>query len=936
MTNPLDDFLVEYKTNKGDPYTHTNMGGLYGCFDIPLDQKSKLIDLVHNKVFEKNEKCYLTEKPPQHTIVKADLDFKYPFDETERKYNVNHIKDIITLYHNATKHYIDVPLADLRAFVFERDQPYKNKGNFKDGIHIMYPNIICDTTIQHLIREHVLSNCQPVLTELKCKNNFEDIIDKSIISTNNWLMYGCSKPVAKPYKLTHIYDHQCNDLDIKKYNNKQLIELLSIRDHDINQSMPIKTKHLHLLQKKPVLTKKIIMKLPIPITFKNQTSYVEKLLTIIKPKNNYNDWLHIGMAIYNEKCPIEIWINHSRLCSNFDEKECQFRWNTFKDNIQNGYTIGTLHKFAKNDNLEEYNKLLKIITTEREKLKFMGINHLVNDNDEIYQETLDNEDHIALGKNYLNDDTDALADDVINHNENKQVNYNKVNPLNISNKLLQAFLKSQTSVANFFTKHNRNDIKVTITNHIYIWNQPNRYWKPIDDDGLIDVIANFFLKILEPMVIEAKKLARQENTAKKEGDEDGKHTKSLKIITKALKSMASVAYSSSIKKLVKHQLKDEKFYDLIDSDKDIINLKNKVINLRTGTIRERLRNDYATMILNDDYLPPNQKIIDEIKEILLKINNCDNNLLESMLKWLGYCLTGHNTAKKFLTIVGHSADNGKSTMSRIHETCLPIYSKSIDNRTFSANYEKHHKVFANIGKPFRYVYIEELNKSKLDVDRIKGMIDSPMIEIEELYGTVMKIYLQCKLTFLSNHEPDGGSDSGYNTRGLRTELTNQFLEKNKYEQEYQLSPTTVFLADKNILDNFRNKHEYRLAYINLLLPYAKLFYTENGLTVDIQLSINFCEATAEKDTMAIFIDQVFDHTSDPNHKIHKDDFTALYNKYLKTTYPISWAKILSDVKRLKLNYHKDWSDKGKRGVLSGLLIKPVYIQINGNQLTDDE
>src|SRR5436190_896909 len=100
-----------------------------------------------------------------------------------------------------------------------------------------------------MIRDRYLQYVQPILAPLKCKNDYNEIVDKSIISSNNWLMYGCSKPIAKPYRLTHILDIELNDLSIRKFKEKQLIDLLSIRDKDESLTIPIKNEHKSFFDK---------------------------------------------------------------------------------------------------------------------------------------------------------------------------------------------------------------------------------------------------------------------------------------------------------------------------------------------------------------------------------------------------------------------------------------------------------------------------------------------------------------------------------------------------------------------------------------------------------------------------------------------------------------------------------------------------------------
>ena len=57
----------------------------------------------------------------------------------------------------------------LNSFIFERKEPYQDKDIIKDGIHLVYPFIVCDTDIQHLIREEVLRNCESILNNYVVK-----------------------------------------------------------------------------------------------------------------------------------------------------------------------------------------------------------------------------------------------------------------------------------------------------------------------------------------------------------------------------------------------------------------------------------------------------------------------------------------------------------------------------------------------------------------------------------------------------------------------------------------------------------------------------------------------------------------------------------------------------------------------------------------------
>lgn len=72
-----------------------------------------------------------------------------------------------------------------------------------------------------------------------------------------------------------------------------------------------------------------------------------ELLQHIKPRDAYDPWLRIGMALHSvDDGLLSAWVDWSRGCSTFDEAECLAKWQSFKGS---GLTIGTLYHYAKQD-----------------------------------------------------------------------------------------------------------------------------------------------------------------------------------------------------------------------------------------------------------------------------------------------------------------------------------------------------------------------------------------------------------------------------------------------------------------------------------------------------------------------------------------------------------------------------------------------------------
>jgi phage/plasmid-associated DNA primase len=353
-------FLSQHSVTKGAKNNYASIGNPKGSYMIPTEEKSHLHDLIYKSVFVEKQPCHLTERPPEdgNTNIKIDLDFKFIETVTERRYTEQQIKQIVSLYHQAIINYLDINPEKLKAFIFERDSSYKSvRGGYKDGIHIIYPDIICHTDIQHLIREYVLLHIEPIIDPLQCENKVNDIVDKSVISTNGWLLYGCSKPDIRPYHLSRIFDSDLNDVDDLDLDERQLMDLLSIRDKPVTHT--IRPEHSNLLQPKQTLKQQIVKQK----TTSQHSSNLEPIIKLVKllsieRANEYKKWLDVGLLLHNiDDSLLETWIRFSKLSSHFEEGVCEEKWSTMSTR-EDGLNLGSLHRWAKMDNPEEYKKLV--------------------------------------------------------------------------------------------------------------------------------------------------------------------------------------------------------------------------------------------------------------------------------------------------------------------------------------------------------------------------------------------------------------------------------------------------------------------------------------------------------------------------------------------------------------------------------------------------
>ena len=89
---------------------------------------------------------------------------------------------------------------------------------------------------------------------------------------------------------------------------------------------------------------------------KNDEQIINLLSCLKYDRYEYTYWLNIGIIIFNESNNINIWKEWSKKYNKYDEQELINKWNSFS-NSDKKLTIGTLHMYAKEDNIEKYNNL---------------------------------------------------------------------------------------------------------------------------------------------------------------------------------------------------------------------------------------------------------------------------------------------------------------------------------------------------------------------------------------------------------------------------------------------------------------------------------------------------------------------------------------------------------------------------------------------------
>ena len=353
-------FLEERVVQNG--HTHTSMCNPKGSYYIEEHDLDTFYEYYEKALFD-NE-LHITERHCEISPIIIDLDFKYELETFERKHKVNHIEKIVNLYVSEICNLFELERNDKRliSFIFERDELYKIKGITKDGIHIIFPNIVSHPDAQYYIRNNILKKIVEIISDLGLKNVISDVVDKSVIAPNTcWLLYGSNKdrPKGNPYRLKYIFDGDANQISIEDYFGEEYVNLarfFSIRGRKVSDLIPIRADKLNVLS---AISKKKILKTKSNSYLNYDIERIRELVSILSDERieNYSQWIEVGWMLHNiDPCNdelLEIWINFSKKSNKFVEGECEKLWDNMKSE---GLTIATLHYWAKIDNYTKYNE----------------------------------------------------------------------------------------------------------------------------------------------------------------------------------------------------------------------------------------------------------------------------------------------------------------------------------------------------------------------------------------------------------------------------------------------------------------------------------------------------------------------------------------------------------------------------------------------------
>ena len=183
-------------------------------------------------------------------------------------------------------------------------------------------------------------------------------------------------------------------------------------------------------------------------------------------------------------------------------------------------------------------------------------------------------------------------------------------------------------------------------------------------------LATRFLKQLTIGLAEEMAHLGIDMRQKKDREQHQDLTEPWTALRKALSYVQKASAIDSIIAMAKYVLHDAELADKMDSDPDLLGCQNGVLHLCTGQLRPA-GEDYVSQQTSCDWrgLDLETPMIDGF---MSDIFNADQDLINFMQRFMGYCLTGHDKSQVWAIFSGSGA-NGKGVLNEMMKTMMGPY-----------------------------------------------------------------------------------------------------------------------------------------------------------------------------------------------------------------------------------------------------------------------
>lgn len=801
-----------------------------GKFQIPEEHYEDFLKAYNHYLFTENNVHHLTESHlPSFSPILIDLDFRRQINASDNSIkNMKHIyrdKDIqffIGKYYHYLSRYVnfdDLSEKERYFFVLEKTTCTSEKGQIKDGVHIINPYLVLPYKLLYLVRYQMTldEEIEQKFKVSNIENPIEDIIDLSIIKTNNWFHHGSSKPKKEPYKLSKIYQvnspTDIDDVDCGLYPDKKLTFLFSLRYKKIPTEIEDDTKErieetyesIPFQHKDPsdrvdkndrnraskvknekksdikVGSRKIEVNTTDNDTLEIVKEIIVKCLSSERA-SNYQSWIRVCWCLFNIDHRLkDHWVMFSQKASNYDDQSTEQVWNQCHTKPYSGrhLHIGSLKKWGREDDPTTY--------------------------DEVMQAT-----SIAYMRN-------SVA------------------------------TKAHYHIADLIYSY-YNDRYVCVEPSKNIWYRYHGHrW--VEDKCGTTLNLKISTEISHAYKLFGRNYAIQSIDNGTEYEKNQSHEKSM-VCAELSRKLCDSNFKANVFKECKSRFYVAGFMDKLNAQPHLMHFNNGVYDFDNHEFREGYPEDYISLTTGIDYIEEldyedyqkQEEIIDFLSKILP-----DKEVRAYVLRLLSSFLHGANNDQKFHIWTG-SGGNGKSKLIGLFQLALGDYSGGMPITVLTkgrGSAESANPVMASMaGK--RFAALDEAESDdQIKVGYMKQLTGGDEIVVRTLFGLPFKYRPQFKLVLTCNELPSiPATDDGTWRRIRVVQFPSRFRDNPDPTNPFE------FKADHTLDDKISTWPE---VFINLLIDVYRNDYLVVGIDEPQQVLKNTNEYKADSDLIEQFL-----------------------------------------------------------------------------------
>lgn len=300
--------------------------------------------------------------------------------------------------------------------------------------------------------------------------------------------------------------------------------------------------------------------------------------------------------------------------------------------------------------------------------------------------------------------------------------------------------------------------------------------------------------------------------------------KDKKQICDKINKLMKIPFIDKLAKNLLLKFDNKDFLNKMNDTKHIVAFQNGIFDLKNGNFRKIEKEDCIANHLDYKYENSSDVILQDVKNEIKKICNDDDVMVEFMLSWLGYCLTGETKEDKFLIVMGDSG-NGKNTIAKIFQICFPQYTELMDSKLFIKSCIRNRVPEI---KHARMIYINGCQMQKLNTEVLKHFCDGS-IRNNGMYETSKIIDMNAKLFItITTRNPMPTTDENIQYRRVVVQCNNKFIDGNSYDKKGYYEEVKYFS------DKFKNNNILKYGFVNLIIQYAMNYY-KSGLYIPKEL-----------------------------------------------------------------------------------------------------